>query len=194
MKSHDNHKFIDIRNLYKSSGYFTFDPGYTCTGSCVSQITSINGKKGQLTYRGYDIKELANNCSYLEVCYLLLYGELPCKKEKEKFEETVVDEMCIHENMISFYKSFEKDSHPMAIMVGMFGALSGFMKETEYAKNEYQRQITAIKIISKIPMIAAMAFRTSKGLPIVYPNKKYGYIENFLRMMFKNTLTDWTCD
>ena len=96
--------------------------------------------------------------------------------------------------MLNFYKSFEKDSHPMAIMVGMVGALSAFNKETKYAKDEYQRQITAIKLISKIPMIAAMAFRTSRGLPIIYPKKKYGYIENFLRMMFKNTLTPWKCD
>lgn len=102
--------------------------------------------------------------------------------------------MCIHQNMLNFYKSFEKDSHPMAIMVGMVGALSAFNKETKYAKDEYQRQITAIKLISKIPMIAAMAFRTSRGLPIIYPKKKYGYIENFLRMMFKNTLTPWKCD
>ena len=94
--------------------------------------------------------------------------------------------MCIHENMINFYQSFEKDSHPMAIMVGLVGSMSGFMKETNYAKNEYQRKITAIKIISKMPMIAALAFRTSRGLPIVYPKKKYGYIENLLRMMFKN--------
>lgn len=123
--------------MYAQSGYFTFDPGYTCTGSCLSQITSIDGKKGKLLYRGYDIKDLANNCSYLEVCYLLIYGELPSKKEKLKFEETVIDEMCIHENMLNFYQSFEKDSHPMAIMVGMVGALSAFMKETEYAKDEF---------------------------------------------------------
>lgn len=115
-------------------------------------------------------------------------------EEKERFENIVIDEMCIHENMINFYQSFEKDSHPMAIMVGMVGALSAFMKETHQVEGDLQRQITAIRIISKIPMIAGMAFRTSKGLPIVYPKKKYGYIENFLRMMFKNTLTKWKCD
>ncbi len=160
----------------------------------MSSITSIEGLKGKLTYRGYRIKDLAENCSYLEVCYLLLYGELPCKKELMKFEDSVLDEMCIHENMINFFNSFEKDSHPMAIMVGLMGSMSGFMKETNYAKNENQRKITAIKIISKMPMIAALAFRTSKGLPIVYPKKKYGYIENLLRMMFKNTLMPWRCD
>ncbi len=123
--------------MYIKSGHFTFDPGYTCTGSCVSQITSIDGHKGKLTYRGYKIEDLAENCSYLEVCYLLLYGELPSKSEKLKFEETVIDEMVIHENMLQFYNSFEKNSHPMAIMVGMVGTLSAFMKETNYAKNEY---------------------------------------------------------
>lgn len=105
----------------------------------MSQITSIDGNKGKLTHRGYKIQDLANNCSYLEVCYLLIYGELPSCKEKLKFEATVVDEMCIHENMLNFYKSFEKDSHPMAIMVGMVGALSAFMKEREYVKSEMDR-------------------------------------------------------
>ena len=192
--SKDGQKFIDIRSLHAKSGYFTFDPGFTCTGSCMSKITSIDGDKGKLTYRGYRIEDLAENCTYLEVCYLLLYGELPCKNELEKFESTIVDEMCIHENMIEFYNSFEKDSHPMAIMVGMVGALSAFMKGTEYISNERERQITAIRIISKIPMIAALAFRTSKGLPVIYPKKKYGYVENFIRMMFKNKTTPWECN
>lgn len=192
--SNDGQHFIDIRDLHNQSGYFTYDPGFTCTGSCMSKITSIDGDKGKLTYRGYRIEDLAEHCTYLEVCYLLLYGELPCKSELQKFESTVVDEMSIHENMIEFYDSFEKDSHPMAIMVGMVGALSAFMKGTEYISNEKERQITAIRIISKIPMIAALAFRTSKGLPVIYPKKKYGYIENFMRMMFKNKLTPWECN
>lgn len=192
--SNDGQHFIDIRDLYSKSGFFTFDPGFTCTGSCMSKITSIDGDKGKLTYRGYRIEDLAENCTYLEVCYLLLYGELPCKVELEKFETTVVDEMCLHENMIEFYNSFEKDSHPMAIMVGMVGALSAFMRGTEYISNMTERQVTAIRIISKIPMIAALAFRTSKGLPVTYPKRKYGYIENFMRMMFKNKLTPWECN
>lgn len=194
LQSTDNQKFIDIRTLKKQSNHFTFDPGYTCTGSCVSQITSIKGEKGILTYRGYKIADLANNCCFLETSYLLLYGELPCKNQLKKFEDTIVDEMCLHTNMIKFYDNFDQNSHPMAIMVGMVGTLSAFMKETNYAKSEYERQITAIKIISKMPMIAALAFRTSKGLPLVFPKKKYGYIENFLRMMFKNTIKDWKCD
>lgn len=194
LMSNDGQRFIDIRQLKEKCNCYSYDPGYTCTGACISQITSIEGLKGKLTHRGYAIKDLAENCTYLEVCYLLLYGELPTTNEKNKFEEQVVAEMCIHENMIRFYNSFEKDSHPMAIMVGMVGALSAFMKGTKYIKDSRERQITAIKIISKLPMIAALAFRTSRGLPIVYPKKKYGFIENFLRMMFKNTSTDWICD
>ena len=117
------------RNLHSQTNHFTFDPGFTCTGSCSSKITEIDGNKGRLLYRGYDIRDLAENCTYLECCYLLLYGELPCKSELEIFENAVKNEMMLHENMIEFYQSFEKDSHPMAIMVGVVGALSAFMHD-----------------------------------------------------------------
>ena len=193
-KSTDNTELIDTRSLYAKSGYFTFDPGFVCTASCMSQITHVNGQNGKLTHRGYPIQDLVNNCTYLEVCYLLLYGELPTKAALAKFENTVTDEMCIHENMIRFYDCFEKDSHPMAIMVGMVGAMSAFNKSTEYILDEKERQVNAVRLISKMPMIAALAFRTSKGLPIVYPKKKYGYIENLLRMMFKDRMDKWKCD
>jgi citrate synthase len=183
-----------IRNLHAQTNHFTFDPGFTATGSCSSKITEIDGNAGRLLYRGYDIRDLAENCTYLEVCYLLLYGELPSKVELEGFENAVKNEMMLHENMIEFYQSFEKDSHPMAIMVGIVGALSAFMKESEFNRNKDHRAITAIKMIAKMPMIAALAFRTSRGLPIVYPKEKYSYIENFLRMMFKNPLKPWKCD
>ena len=194
IKSSDGVGFIDIRNLYAKTGHFTYDPGFNCTGSCASKITEIDGEKGRLSYRGYDIRDLAVNCTYLEVCFLLLYGELPSKKELEVFESTVLDEMILHENMIDFYKSFEKDSHPMAILVGIVGALSAFMKETQFNVDKDYRNVTAVQLIAKMPMIAALAFRTSKGLPVVYPKKKYGYIENFMRMMFKNPLSKWQCD
>ena len=125
---------------------------------------------------------------------MLLYGELPSKKELTYFEAAVLDEMILHENMVDFYKSFEKDSHPMAIMVGIVGTLSAFMKENEFNVNKDYRSVTAVQMIAKMPMIAALAFRKSRGLPVVYPKRKYGYIENFLRMMFKNPLSKWSCD
>ena len=193
-ESHSSTSGKLIRNLYSKTGHFTYDPGFNCTGSCASKITEIDGEKGRLSYRGYDIRDLALNCNYLEVCFLLLYGELPSKRELEVFESTVLDEMILHENMIEFYKSYEKDSHPMAIMVGIVGALSAFMKETQFNVDKDYRTITAVQMIAKMPMIAALAFRTSRGLPVVYPKKKYGYIENFLRMMFKNPLAKWHCD
>lgn len=181
-------------NLYSKTNHFTFDPGFTCTASCASKITEIDGEKGKLKYRGYDIRDLAENCNYLETCFLLLFGELPSADELKIFEASVVDEMILHESMIEFYKSFDKDSHPMAIMVGIVGTLSAFMKETEFNVDKDYRTITAIQMIAKMPMIAALAFRTSRGLPAIYPKRKYGYIENFLRMMFKNPLGNWKCD
>lgn len=165
-----------------------------CTASCASKITEIDGVKGKLSYRGYAIQDLAENCSYLEVCFLLLYGELPCPEDLKKFEDAVLDEMILHEKMIDFYKSFEKDCHPMAIMVGMVGALSAFMGDTEFNDDREYMSATAVKLIAKMPMIAALAFRTSRGLPVVFPKRKYGYIENFLRMMFHNPLNEWKCD
>ena len=182
------------RNLYAKTGCFTFDPGFVCTGSCASKITEIDGEKGRLSYRGFDIRDLALNCSYLEVCFLLLYGELPTRTELEIFESEVLDEMVLHEKMIDFYQSFEKDSHPMAIMVGIVGTLSAFMKENQFNVSKDYRNVTAIQMIAKMPMIAAIAFRKSRGLPVVYPKRKYGYIENFLRMMFENPLGSWKCD
>lgn len=194
LTSTDDTKFIDIRNLNAKTGMFTYDPGFTCTASCASKITEIDGTKGKLSYRGYDIRDLAENCSYLEVCFLLLYGELPCADDLKLFEDAVLDEMILHESMIEFYNSFDKDSHPMAIMVGMVGALSAFMKETQFNSDRDYLSTTAVKLIAKMPMIAALAFRTSRGLPVVFPKRKYGYIENFLRMMFHNPLQEWKVD
>jgi len=179
---------IDIRNLYSLSGYFTFDPGFTCTGSCVSEITFIDGEKGELLYRGYKIQDLANNCDFVDICYLLLYGALPSEKDKIKFDETMKNEMLVHEQLISFYKGFQSGAHPMAIMVGVVGALSAFFHNDVDVKDAIQREIAAIRIVAKIPMIAAIAYRTAMGLPIVYPKKGLSYTENFLYMMFADPM------
>lgn len=189
--SNDNQNFLDIRNLHPLTNHFSFDPSYKNTGSCVSQITSIEGLKGKLTYRGFLVKDLADNCSYLEVSFLLLRGQLPSKKELNDFTQMTIGEMCVHEDMIRFFGGFEKDSHPMAILVGMMGAMAAFTSDTRYIKDEKARQAAAVRIIAKMPMIAALAFRTSRGLPVVYPRQEYGYIENFLRMMFKDSGSDW---
>jgi citrate synthase len=182
---------IDIRSLYQQCGYFTFDPGFFSTASCVSKIAYIDGEKGELLYRGFPIQELAEKSSYVETCYLLLFGVLPSKTELKKFEETMVQEMLIHEKLIEFFKGFQKGAHPMAILTGVFGALSAFMHEGLDIYNPKDRELAAIRIVAKLPTIAAIAFRTANGLPIVYPQKKYGFIENFLYMMFSNPSSEW---
>ena len=180
----DGPKMIDIRSLHDKTGFFTFDPGYTCTGSCASQITFIDGDKGILRYRGYPIEKLAEICSFEETCYLLLYGELPSKKDLEMFCTAMKDEMLIHEQLISFYKGFQKGAHPMAILVGVVGALSAFMHDGLDIKNNLEREKTAIKLVSKFPMISALAYRTAMGLPIIYPKRNLTYTQNFLYMMY----------
>lgn len=181
---------IDIRNLYTKTGYFTFDPGYTCTGACASQITFIDGEKGKLLYRGHRIQDICNNNDFIDTCYLLLYGELPSMKDKEKFESTLKAEMVIHEKLTNFYKGFESNAHPMAIMVGVVGALSAFFNDDLDISNPLDRELAAIRIVAKMPMIAALAFRTSMGLPIVYPKKELGFSENFLYMLYKDPIDD----
>jgi len=179
---------IDIRNLYSLTGYFTFDPGYTCTGSCVSEITFIDGEKGELLYRGHKIQDIAINCDFVDVCYLLLYGTLPSDKDKKSFDETMKNEMLVHEQLINFYKGFQAGAHPMAIMVGVVGALSAFFHDEIDVKDAVQREIAAIRLVAKFPMIAAIAYRTAMGLPIVYPKKNLTYTENFLYMMFQDPM------
>jgi citrate synthase len=186
---------IDIRNLYAKTGYFTYDPGYTCTGSCVSQITYIDGEKGELLYRGYKIQDLAKSCDFTDICYLLLYGDLPSKDDKQQFENTMKGEMLVHEQLISFYKGFQTGAHPMAIMVGVVGALSAFMNDELDVKDAIQREISAIRLVAKMPMIAALAYRTALGLPIVYPKKKLSFASNFLYMMFADPMdSDYKVD
>jgi citrate synthase len=181
---------IDIRNLYTQTGHFTFDPGFTCTSSCLSAITYIDGEEGELWYRGYRVQELAENCGFLEVCYLLLYNELPTQPELNRFERAIKDEMCINSKLIDFYQAFQQGAHPMAIMVGVVGALSAFFHEDMDVHDPAQREAAAVKIVAKIPMIAAVAYRTAYGLPIVYPKKQYSYVENFLYMMFADPMSD----
>lgn len=181
---------IDIRSLFAQIGCLTLDPGFTSTSSCLSGITYTDGEKGELWYRGYTIQDLANNCTFIEVCYLLLYGELPNSLELERFEIAVKEEMCIHMKLIDFYSSFQQGAHPMAIMVGVVGALSAFVNEDIDVNISEQREAAAIKILAKFPMMAAVAYRTAYGLPIVFPKKKFSYTENFLYMMFSDPMSD----
>lgn len=164
-------KQIDVRKLLTEAGYLSYDPGFIVTSSCMSNITYIDGAKGELLYRGYKIEDLAEHSTYMETCYLLIYGLLPSKNELEKFEATVVGEMMVNDRIIEFYRGFKSDSHPMAIMVGVVGALSAFMHDDINIADPLSRQITAIKLIAKMPTLAAYAFRSSKGLPFVHPKK-----------------------
>ncbi len=175
---------IDIRKLYADADLFTYDPGFTSTASCESDITFIDGDKGILLYRGYPIEQLAGNSSFLEVCYLLLYGELPTKKEMEEFNYIITHHTMVHEQLASFFRGFRRDAHPMAVMCGVVGALSAFYHDSTDINDPKQRQVASHRLVAKIPTIAAMAFRYSLGLPFVYPLNKLGYTENFLRMAF----------
>jgi len=145
--------------------------------------------EGELLHRGYKISDLAEKCSYLEHCYLLLYGELPNSEDMELFNTLIKNEMCIHENLVSFYKSFTSSAHPMAIMVGVVGALSAFMP-TQTNMDKAQRERVVIQIVAKMPMIAAVAYRTSMGLPVVHPKREYSFTKNFLYMMFADPMSD----
>lgn len=181
-------KMIDVRDLYAKTGMFTFDPGYTASGSCVSAITYIDGDKGILLYRGYKIEDLAVNCTFIEVCFLLLYGELPTMGELADFEERVKDEMLVHEKLKDFFKGFNPKAHPMAIMCSVIGALSSFVHEGLDIDDPKERERVAIQLIAKFPTLAAFSFRTSIGLPIVYPRRDLSYTENFIHMMFSDPM------
>ena len=181
-------KHLDIRALYTSTNMFFFDPGYTVTGSCASAI-SYSNEKGVLLYRGYPIEELIHKgTTYTEVCFLMLYGDLPNQKDLSAFEERIKDEMIVHEKLLDFYKGFTVNAHPMAILCSVVGALSSFIHNTLDIKDPVQRELSAIKMIAKMPVIAAISFRTSAGLPIVYPDRKLSYVENFLHMMFSDPM------
>ncbi len=174
---------VDIRSFSKT-GMFTFDPGFLATASCESKITFIDGDLGQLYYRGYPIEQLAEDSDYLETCYLLMYGDLPSPEQKKEFETTIMHHTMVHEQLTSFFKGFRRDSHPMAMMVGVVGALSAFYQDSLDIANPEHRKVAMFRLISKIPTIAAMCFRYSIGAPFMYPRNDLSYSANFLHMMF----------
>jgi len=175
---------VDIRTLYGKSGMFTYDPGFLSTASCNSSITYIDGDAGVLLYRGYPIEQLAQHCDFLEVCYLLLNGELPNAAQKTEFADTVMHHTMVHEQINRFFTGFRRDSHPMATMVGVVGALSAFYHDALDITNPEHRKISAFRLIAKLPTITAMAYKYSVGQPFMYPKNDLSYTANFMRMMF----------
>ncbi|RLT97954.1 citrate synthase [Ketobacter sp.] len=174
---------VDVGQL-TAQGVFTYDPGFVSTAACESKITYIDGGKGILLHRGYPIDQLADHSDYLEVCYLLLYGELPNAAEKEKFESTINNHTMVHEQLRNFYQGFRRDAHPMAIMCGVVGALSAFYHDSLEISDERHREIAAFRLIAKMPTLAAMCYKYSLGQPFMYPKNDLSYSENFLQMMF----------
>ncbi|HVZ68581.1 MAG TPA: citrate synthase [Rhizomicrobium sp.] len=175
---------LDIRKLYGDADVFTYDPGFTSTASCESTITFIDGDKGILLYRGYPIDQLAEKSTFLEVCYLLLYGELPNKQQMAEFDHAITNHTMLHEQLVLFFRGFRRDAHPMAVMCGVVGALSAFYHDSTDVNDPRQREIASHRLIAKMPTIAAMAYKYSVGQPFVYPSNNLGYTENFLRMTF----------
>lgn len=175
---------IDISTLYGTTGAFTFDPGFTSTASCESDITYIDGGKGVLLHRGYPIEQLAEKGDFLETCYLLLYGELPTKAQGDDFRERVTNHTMVHDQMQRLFAGFRRDAHPMAIMCGVVGALSAFYHDSTDISDENQRMIASLRMIAKMPTIAAMAYKYHIGQPFVYPDNKLDYASNFLKMCF----------
>ena len=175
---------IDIRALYGKTGMFTYDPGFLSTASCRSTITYIDGDQGVLLYRGYPIEQLAVHCDFLEVCYLLLNGELPTQAQKDEFVYTVTRHTMVHEQLARLFSGFRRDSHPMAVMVGVVGALSAFYHDSLDITNPEHREISAFRLIAKLPTIVAMAYKYSMGQPFMYPKNNLSYSANFMRMMF----------
>ena len=184
---------VDVRHLHKA-GVFTFDPGFMSTAACESKITFIDGQKGVLLYRGYSIDDLAEKADFLEVAYLLLYGELPNAEEKAWFLGRINNHTMVHEQIRTFFNGFRRDAHPMAIMVGVVGALSSFYHDSLDINNPEHREISAFRLIAKVPTIAAMCYRYSMGHPFVYPRNEMSYAENFLNMMFAMPSEDSTPD
>ena len=185
---------IDVRKLYAQTGHFTYDPGFTSTAACDSDITYIDGDKGELLYRGYPIDQLADDSHFLEVCYLLLYGELPDKAQMDDFESRVTNHTMLHEQMTNFYRGFRRDGHPMAIMVGVVGALSAFYHDSTDITDAQQREIASIRMIAKMPTIAAWAYKYSIGQPFVYPRNDLGYAANFMHMCFSVPCEEYKVD
>jgi citrate synthase len=177
-------KALDISSLYKEIGLFTYDPGFMATASCSSAITFIDGDEGRLLYRGYPIDALSQNCSFLEVSYLLLYGELPTLLQHQSFVNQINQHTLLHEQVSNFYSGFRRDAHPMAIMVGVVGALSSFYHDSIDIQDPCQRELASFRLIAKMPTLSAMAYKYSLGQPFIYPKNELCYASNFLRMMF----------
>jgi len=182
---------LDVRNLYSETGLFTYDPGFTSTASCESAITYIDGDKGILLYRGYPIDQLAENGTYMETCYLLLYGELPNQEEMAAFKTAITRHTMVQEQLTYFLRGFRRDAHPMAIMVGVVGALSAFYHDSTDINDPHQRLVASRRMIAKMPTMAAMAYKYSVGQPFIYPRNELGYAENFLRMCFAVPAEDY---
>ncbi len=181
---------IDVSKL-TANGLFTYDPGFVSTAACESKITFIDGDKGVLLHRGYPIEQLADNSDFLEVCFLLLYGELPTETEKESFSSTIMGHTMVHEQIVHFLNGFRRDAHPMSVMCGLVGALSSFYHDSLDINNPRHREITAYRLISKMPTLAAMAYKYSIGQPFVYPKNDLSYGGNFLHMMFATPCEDY---
>ena len=182
---------LDIRELYSQAGVFTYDPGFTSTASCDSRITFIDGDRGELLHRGYPIDQLASKSHYLEVCHLLLYGELPSPVELEDFEERVTKHTMLHEQMMYLFRGFRRDAHPMAIMTGVVGAMSAFYHDSTDISDTWQREVASIRMIAKMPTIAANAYKYTIGQPLVYPRNDLDYASNFLSMCFSVPAEDY---
>ena len=182
---------IDIRKLYAQTGMFTYDPGFMSTSACNSAITYIDGDKGELLYRGYPIEQLATQCDFLDTCHLLLYGDLPKPEQKKDFVSRVTNHTMVHEQMQFFLRGFRRDAHPMAVMTGLVGALSAFYPDSINLHDARQRDISAIRLIAKIPTLVAMAYKYTVGQPINYPRNDLGYAANFMQMMFAVPAADY---
>ncbi len=185
---------IDIRKLYGATGMFTYDPGFTSTAACDSTITYIDGDKGELLYRGYPIDQLAEKSHYLEVCFLLLYGNLPTAAELEDFENRVTRHTMLHEQMVYFFRGFRRDAHPMAVVCGVVGAMSAFYHDSTDINDAWQREVASIRMIAKLPTICAWAYKYSIGQPFVYPRNDLDYATNFLHMCFATPCEDYIVD
>ncbi|MEO1458957.1 MAG: citrate synthase [Pseudomonadota bacterium] len=185
---------VDIRKLYAELGVFTYDPGFTSTGSCESSITYIDGDVGELLYRGYPIDQLAEKSHFLEVCYLLLYGELPTTAQIEDFEHRVTRHTMLHEQMVNFFRGFRRDAHPMAIMCGVVGAMSAFYHDSTDITDPWQREVASIRLVAKMPTIAAWAYKYSIGQPFIYPRNDLDYASNFLHMCFAVPCEEYVVD
>ncbi|MBL6863560.1 MAG: citrate (Si)-synthase [Rhodospirillales bacterium] len=182
---------IDIRKLYGDTNCFTYDPGFTSTGSCESKITYIDGDEGILLYRGYPIDQLADNSDYLETCYLLLFGDLPNQSQKESFVNDITHHTMLHEQFNTFFHGFRRDAHPMAVMCGVVGALSAFYHDSLDINDPHHRMVSSYRLIAKVPTIAAQAYKYSVGQPFITPRNDLGFAENFLHMMFATPAEDY---